>query len=106
MKRYPILVFALALIFLSCAGKKKIASNDIARNGSSYEKAIVINETHEGAGVNDEYAWIRSNYPNSKTKSQELVYHEKKPYDILNIITADGKTISVYFDINKFYGHF
>jgi hypothetical protein len=106
MKRSSVLVFLLTLIIFSCASKKKIAGNDIARDGSSYEKAIVINETHEGAGVKDEYAWIRSNYPNANTRSQALAYHDKTPYDILNITTTDGKAISVYFDISKFYGHF
>lgn len=104
MKIYSVLVFVLTVTIFSCAGKKRLARN-IIRDGSSYEKAIVINETHERAGVDDEYIWIRNNYPNATTKSQVLTYYEDTPYDMLNIVTADGKTLKVYFDISNFYGH-
>jgi hypothetical protein len=85
----------------------KISKKDnLANDGSSFEKAVYITEAQETPGIHAEYAWIRNKYPGSKTRGQSLNIHEKKPYDIIHITTADGKDIDVYFDISKFYGKF
>src|ERR1700741_3020023 len=89
-------------LFLSCSSVKKTTSA-IAFDGSSYEKAIVIHEGHERQGIADEYAWIRNRYPRSKTQSQSLNYYKNRPYDIIHIVTDDGKEVAVYFDISNFY---
>lgn len=104
MRKYLLLFVVVFLLLASCASKKAVV--DGVRDGLSFERAIVINETHERPGINDEYAWIRANYPGSRNNSQALVYHDKKPYDILHITTAGGKEVSVYFDISKFFGKF
>ena len=78
----------------------------IEKDGSSYDKAIVIKEDHESQGIHAEYAWIRNKYPGSKTRSQSLNFHDKKSYDIIHITTADGKEVAIYFDISNFYGKF
>jgi len=76
------------------------------RDGSSYENAIVIQEQHEGAGVDAEYKWIREHYRGSKVQGQALTNKNGKPYDILTIRTADGAEKKVYFDISNFFGKF
>jgi predicted RNA-binding protein associated with RNAse of E/G family len=43
-------------------------------------------------------------YPGYKMVQQSLDYEKGKPYDILEIITADGKNKKVYFDISNFFG--
>ena len=78
----------------------------IERDGSSYDKAIVILKKREGEGEEVEYSWIRTKYPGSKTHSQSLNFHDKKSYDIIHITTAEGKEVAVYFDISNFYGKF
>jgi len=78
----------------------------IERDGSSYEKAIVILKKREGEGEEAEYAWIRSKYQGSKVHSQSLNFYDKKSYDIIHITTIDGKDVAVYFDISNFYGKF
>lgn len=78
----------------------------IENNGSSYEKAIIILEKTEGAGETAEYDWIKKHYPGSRVHSQSLIFHEKKSYDIINITTADGMAVAIYFDISNFYGKF
>jgi PBP1b-binding outer membrane lipoprotein LpoB len=115
--KYIILPLAIALVITSCSSSKKttaaaeknpaaatVAATNTATDGSSFEKAIVINSGSETAGVNAEYAWLKKNYPGYKTKSQRLVYHDKKPYDVITIETADGNSVDVYFDISKFFG--
>lgn len=75
-------------------------------DGSSFEKAIVIQEKSEMTGPAAEYKWIKEHYPGSKTKGQALMTHDKKPYDVLTVVTADGTEKKVYFDISKFFGKF
>ncbi|HVU56436.1 MAG TPA: hypothetical protein VHD83_15330 [Puia sp.] len=82
------------------------SSSGSGQDGSSYENAIVIQEKHEGAGVDAEYKWVREHYPGSKSKGQGLTYKNGKPYDILTIQTADGTEKKVYFDISNFFGKF
>ena len=107
MKKYIFLVAGLCLLF-SCAAKKKtiVTGSYSGGDGSSFENAVIINEIHDSRGVDDEYAWIKIHYPYATNNGQALEYNGKKPYDILTITTRDNKTISVYFDISKFYGKF
>jgi hypothetical protein len=114
--KHIIFPLAFALVITSCSSSKKTtateksaaattaATNSSTVDGTSFEKAVVINSTSETAGVNAEYAWLKKNYPGYKTKSQRLTYHDKKPYDVISIETADGNAVDVYFDISKFFG--
>jgi hypothetical protein len=86
----------------STAIKPPIAGAD----GSSFEKAIVIQEITETKGVDAEYRWLSVNYPGYKRGSQALVSHEKIPYDILTVTTADGAERKFYFDISNYFGKF
>jgi hypothetical protein len=74
------------------------------RDGSSFEKAVIINETSESTGDPAEYAWLALNYPGYIMNSQSLVYHNKHPYDILNFQTHEGVSKKIYFDISNFFG--
>ena len=74
------------------------------RDGSSYEKAIIINEKSEGKGVSAEYAWLKENYPGYKSMGQSLSNHNGKSYDIIRIKTSGGSEKSIYFDISSFFG--
>jgi hypothetical protein len=100
------------MLGISCSTSKKAVHSSLAsvssteNDRSSFEKAIVIKETHETPGIDAEYAWIRNKYPGSRTNSQALVYHKNKPFDILHITTADNIKVDVYFDISNFYGKF
>lgn len=107
--------FIICSLIISCSTTKRLSNKtavqenttNLSRNdGSSYEKAIVINEKNESMGVSAEYAWLRQNYPGYSSKGQVLNFHEKRPYDIITILTADGVEKMIYFDISKFYGNF
>jgi hypothetical protein len=106
-----IYLFAFSILFTSCASHKKIVQGSastatVTADGSSFEKAIYITESHETPGIHAEYAWIREKYPNYKLKGQSLSTYKNKPYDIIHITTADGKDMDIYFDISNFYGKF
>lgn len=109
-----ILLLSVSIAFAACSSHKKLVNNvnntttitSSDQDGLSYEKAIVIKETSERSGVDAVYAWVKAHYPGASTESQALTFKDKKPYDILHIVTADGKRMPVYFDITNFYGKF
>ena len=112
MKKF-ILLLIIASFAASCALTNKTkdrtqitSESKIQRDGSSYEKAIIINERNEKAGVDAEYSWLRQNYPGYKTERQSLVHHKNVPYDIIDIVTANGEKKSIYFNLSKFFGKF
>ena len=112
MRKLITALLIITVLFSACSSSKKInSSNSVespadARDGSSYEKAIIIVANSETSGVHKEYEWLRKNYPGYTFNGQSLDHHNKKPYDIINIVTSDGKNKAVYFDITKFFGKF
>jgi predicted small secreted protein len=102
MKNIIFILLASSLLVLSCKTAQNLSGGE--RDGSSFAKAIVIDKDNSMDGIAAEYAWIRNQYPGSKSLGQALVFHKKKPYDIIKILTAEGVEKSVYFDISKFFG--
>ena len=110
-----VFLLSLACLIASCSTTKIVSepspnqtsTSAITENdGSSFEKAIVINEKNSMYGVDAEYAWIKQNYPSSTLKGQYLVKHKNKHYDIIEIITSDGNEKRIYFNISNFFGKF
>lgn len=110
-----IFIFALSLLILSCSSTPKTAerlankanaSIGIERDWTSFEKAIVIQAKSESVGIRAKYDWIRQNYPGYKISGQALCRQNKKSFDIISIVTAEGEEISLYFDISGFYGKY
>lgn len=117
--RKTILISAVFIFLLSaCSTSKKTAQSvtnspttsvsvtDEQRDGSSYEKAIVIKEKSETPGVSAEYKWLKEKYPGYTFTGQSLSTYKKTPYDVIKIKTADGEEKTVYFDISNFFGKF
>jgi hypothetical protein len=111
MKKIFVVLFIFALAS-ACVSQKTVtgsspATSSISSNdGSSFEKAILINEKSETAGVNAEYVWLRKNYPGHKVIQQSLANNKNVPYDIIKIVTSDGQNKNIYFNISKFFGKF
>jgi hypothetical protein len=76
----------------------------IPARGLSCNSAIVINAKHEEAGITEENAWIKENYPGARKVGQSLLTCNDKPADKVDIETANGRKVSVYFDISNFLG--
>jgi len=72
--------------------------------GLSCNGAITIKATTERTGIAEENAWINENYPGAKKVGQELTTCNGKPADQVDIETANGRKVSIYFDISNFFG--
>jgi len=77
----------------------------IPARGLSCNSAIVIKATTEQAGIAEEHAWIQENYPGAQVPVQQsLTKCGDKPVDQIEIDTANGRKVTLYFDISNFFG--
>ncbi len=117
MKKVLFICLLSGSLLVACSSSKKNAATSSAvsasmkpnpsdADGSSYEKAIVIQENKELVGVDAEYKWIRKHYPGYTLNEQKLNFKNKIAYDIVNITLKDGNKKNIYFDISNFYGKF
>ena len=74
------------------------------RDGSSFERAIVIEEKTERGGIDAENTQLQTLFPGSKRVSQRFEIYKDKQHEIINITTADGREIAVYFDVSSYFG--
>jgi hypothetical protein len=115
MKKIFPLLLSLCIV-LACSTTKKTTEksgkyfeNDkttVVADGTSFDKAIIIKEYTESKGINAEYQWLRDNFPGYKLKQQSLSNNNKKYYDVMDIITSEGKEKTIYFDISDFFGKY
>jgi hypothetical protein len=111
-----VFVLFMSIFVFSCSSGKPVATkqrdrgsfttNNTDNDGSSFEKAIVIEERNSSKGIAAEYAWIKENYPGCTMKKQALVQHKNKPYDVLTIVRSDGREKEIHFDVSNFFGKF
>jgi len=91
------LIFSFLLIATSC-GSTKTTIDNTKRDGSSYEKAIIVKS------IEQEYEYIKEVCTNCQLLGQSLVKYKNKPYDIIEVKKPDGEVVKYYFDISKFFG--
>ena len=110
MKHAFICIF-LVLSLAACHTAKPVAAEELRtlkkntpdRDGSSFSKAIIIEEFSETTGVKAEYAWLDKHYAGYKTEKQTLRALNNIPCDIIRIKTPDGQEKDVYLDISNYY---
>lgn len=104
----------MTLILSSCSSSKSNNTTatssqsvvDNSRDGSSYEKAVIIKANSEMTGVGEVYKALGKMYPGYKLVSQSTGSNGSKKYDVMKIVTSSGENKTVYFDITSFYGKF
>ncbi|MFD0748528.1 hypothetical protein ACFQZS_00135 [Mucilaginibacter calamicampi] len=74
------------------------------RDGSSFDKAIIIDEKTERAGLDAENTQLITLFPGSKRVSQRYEIYKDKQHEIVNITTTDGRETQVYFDVSSYFG--
>jgi hypothetical protein len=104
-----ILGLALLLIFLFSEAQAQISSTPTRKvlapvDGKSLANAILIHAKNEEEGMEAEYGWLKAHYSGYKLKRQSLINGKKRIYDKMEIITREGKSVVLYFDITEYFG--
>ena len=99
---FAFLLLVIPAIGQAAPGKITYSGGD----GSSFEKSVVIHGATEQTGVDAEYAYLAKHYPGYRRGKQTLGSHENRQFDILEFTKADGKKLTIFFDITEFFGKF
>jgi len=75
-------------------------------DGSSAKAAIVIHAKNETAGISAEHRWVEEHLGGGTFQDQELIVSGGRSYDRIEIITADGSSHTIYFDISAYFGKY
>ena len=75
-------------------------------DGSTCERAVVIHEGNEQAGIKAERDWISQHYPGGRKRMQALGGSGGTFYDTITLVKADGTEVSVCFNITAFFARF
>jgi hypothetical protein len=73
-------------------------------DGSSIEKAVIVNAANESQGLTAEYVWLGDHYPGLRSSNEHLIGQKGHSYDQFDIVTKEGQNRSVYFDITPCFG--
>jgi hypothetical protein len=65
---------------------------------------VVIRASTERSGIDAERRFLAKHFPGHATYGQALVDSPFGPADMLTFNTAEGKPVSVCFDISSFFG--
>lgn len=99
----PRLALLAILAFCALANPLLAEVTFAGGDGSSLEKAVLIQGATEATGVPAEYAYLRRHYPGSGVTKQSLLNEKGRIYDALDFVW-NGKSQTIYFDITEFFG--
>jgi len=97
----------LVYVFLTGISGPRHSGGD----GSSPEKAVIINATSTVAGIAAEYSWIEERYGKRDVAwTVRMRSHGTRPdgksIETFVIALANGAELGIHFDISAFYGRF
>src|ERR1043166_1037633 len=76
-------------------------------DGSSCERAVIVNVRGWREGVAAEYQYLKEKFPGGPPDSQAPAGGEDgRRYDVIEWMRADGSSVRVCFDINQFFGDY
>jgi hypothetical protein len=103
-----LLALALTLPGLSCAASPKEPAIQFKGGvGNSADDAIrIVGAKTIMEGVEAENRWLGERYPGYRKRGQNLVgtLDGSDRYDLIDIRTADGKNLTIWFDIGDYKG--
>ncbi|HEV8399239.1 MAG TPA: hypothetical protein VGQ18_05290 [Gemmatimonadales bacterium] len=68
------------------------------------DRPLVVKAGTERQGIAAEREWIDTQFPGHTAYSQALSQAKDRMFDVLMFNAADGRAISVCFDITSFFG--
>ena len=111
--KWPILL-AIAVAAGSCAtaGPTAAPATPMAPAGVTYaggdgrdcQRRVLIRGANFETGIQAEYAWLKAKYPGFKREGQTLVECGGAQSDRIDIVTEDGHSLALYFDVSDFFG--
>ena len=97
MWKYFLVLFTAALVFFSSCRSGQV-NRSTEGDSAAFENAVVVQS------IGEEYEYMRKNCTGCQVMQQSLVFVNKKPYDVLDVLMPNGEKVSYYFDISSFYG--
>lgn len=99
----------VALTLACAAGSVQVQPSVLAPAGAipdtvSCDRPLVVKARTEPEGIGAERRWIDAQYPGHSGYAQALVRGQGRVFDVLTFSAADGRAISVCFDITSFFG--
>jgi hypothetical protein len=73
-------------------------------DGSSIKHAVVITASSEETGNRAAYIWLHEHYPGSRLLDEGSDYNGDRFYTEIKIVTADGKSRTLFFETTSFFG--
>ena len=109
-------ILLVALIFVACQPKRPeapapieytvLAPNEAGPDTIPCERPVQVKAKSDRLGVREERDWLNEHYPGHSAYGQALAGRNGRPVDILDFKSADGRPISVCFDITNSFGHY
>jgi hypothetical protein len=72
------------------------------RDGSSFDRAIVLEGAILGLAAIVEHEYLNEHYPGYQIQKQVLTEHDGKSFDVVDFTTGDGKNKRLYFALSGF----
>ncbi len=72
-----------------------------APDGSSFDRAIVIDGAMLGFAAIVEHEYLREHYPSYKVQKQAIRQHAGRSFDVVEFTTVDGGTKKLYFALSQ-----
>lgn len=111
MKAIYCSAWLMAVVLTACAAPQQQSVAQTAKtaqaaaDGSSMERAVLIDENDTMRGIAAENRWIAQNLPQCRKRGQALLQGQGKVYDRITLECPDGRR-EVYFDIGRFFGRY
>jgi hypothetical protein len=96
-------ILAYGVLVIDCLANLPVDDGP-GHEGTSVAAPIVIHASDEFTGVRIETVWVSVHRPTYTIMSQGVMNSGDSMYDVLEIVSPDGKTSTLYFDISEFYG--
>jgi hypothetical protein len=75
-------------------------------DGTTLDRAVIVNAPTESIGVAAVYGWIGRRYPGSTAAGQNTVIRNGRFYDAIDVLTGTRERRTFYFDITQFFGKY
>ena len=112
MRSFPL----VTLLIIACQPKPPeppapieytvLAPNEPGPDTIPCARPVQVKAKSDRLGVREERDWLNEHYPGHSSYGQALATQSGRPVDILNFTAADGRAISVCFDITNSFGHY